>query len=378
MHEADFQLQKLKSKDYFFLFIVVFFTYLSLDNADGYFSYDFANYKTYLTLLSRYTFEDLIYFLIPQLPIPYVFIPPTGMFEFGFASTALGLLTITNDPTMTYAIIGTLSIGFRCWILRKLNVHWFWIILLNIYSITLFEANAIRLGCAFTLFLLGVGLLLSKKSLYLAFSVFALAMLFHLQIGFQILFFCVPFLGYKFIFETSQRLVISAVVLLWIGLSSIVLISGFGVDKLADYEEMASFAGGINFVSSISMIIWISTIIHLSMLTRQEFSLIIQSITNRAWISALLSGIPSLVLLVLVTNMGAVSDRLWQISLMTFCSFSFMVDWKKMFRTYQKIFLIALISIATINVVYRYPLSNFFAPLVPFKPIDPLMSFERK
>ena len=87
--------------------------------------------------------------------------------------------------------------------------------------------------------------------------------------------------------------------------------------------------------------------------------------------SSIFSSIPILSAFILNTSTGAVSDRLWQFTFMTFTSLSLMKKFQTKLPIHLLLILALLIFMGDINVLVRYPLSNLFYPLLPYEFIDP-------
>jgi EpsG family len=372
---VDTRVLALKQIDYLYLLMVGLLSFLAFIYAGEDFSYDYIHYLNYFEVLAEMEFNDLVQSIIDQFPFPYVYLPPTGLFEFGFAILAWLIMKLFGSASLGYAVIGSSSIVMRTWLLRKMGVPWIWLLLISVYGITLFEANAIRLGCAFTLFLLGVMFALQRKSAASILLTFLLASLFHLQILFEVFFFLVAFFFGKLMFGTQIRLTISILLSVSLGVSTVAIIEQLGLVKFDDYAGVISLAGGINIVSTLGILIWLTTCWYLIRIPSYIYYEKISHLDIRVWISIVLAGIPALVLFVSVTSMGAITDRFWQVAFMTLVSISFAKSWRHRIRWHQMFLLSALVLVASVNVIFRYPLSNFFYPLVPYTVIKPSIFF---
>lgn len=359
---------RLKEFDLVFIIFVWLLSFFIFFNAKLDFSYDYTHYLTYFEVLSNLSFDELLKNMTDKFP--YVYLPPSGLFEIGFASLAWFMMALFGKASVSYAVIGSTSITVRIWLLRKMGVRWGWIILTNIYSITLFEANAIRLGCAFTLFLFGVMLALQRRPVVQICIFFLLASLFHLQILFEIFFFMLAFFGQRQLLGSKLRLIISVILIVAFGASSVGIFEQFGLSKLEDYAGVFSKSGGINVVSLLGILIWLSICWHFILMSKSTYSVNISQPDSRVWMAIVFAGMPSLILYVFVTNMGAIGDRFWQIAFMSLVSISFAGVWRGRIRRYQVLLLLALVFVATVNVIFRYPLSNFFYPLASYTLID--------
>ena len=365
---------RLKVLDYVLVMLVWLLSFLVFINAGRDFSYDYTAYLYYFEALADVGFHELILNMLDQFPLPYVYFPPSGLFEFGFASLVWLIMKLFGSASASYAVIGSTSIMVRIWLLRKMGVHWGWILLTSIYSITLFEANAIRLGCAFTLFLLGMLFVLQRRSATHICLTFLLASLFHLQILFEVCFFLVAFFGQKLLFGSQLRLVMSVMLIVVFGVSTVGIVEQLGLSKLEDYDGVFSGSGGVNVTSLLGILIWLSIFWHLIRIPGSTYSEKVSHLETSVWIAAVLAGIPALLLFVSVTSIGAITDRFWQVAFMMLAAVSFVGAWRQRLRRYQVLLICTLVLVASVNVIFRYPLSNFFYPLVPYAFIVPFHS----
>lgn len=141
------------------------------------FSYDYINYLKYLEKIQHMRWGNL--FEMFSVAMPYVSIPGGGLFEIGFVVLAKAVLVLL-PPNAAYAFIATSSIIFRTLLMRWFQLEWRWVILAQIYAITLFEANALRAGVALTLTLWAL-VQFKRGSLYATLGACFLAVSQHLQ-----------------------------------------------------------------------------------------------------------------------------------------------------------------------------------------------------
>lgn len=361
---------KINLRDYVWLLLVGGLAFFVFINAQEDFSYDYIHYMNYFNALGGVSFGTLVEGIYDSFPIPYVVIPPSGSFEIGFGFFAWSLMQIFENESLVYAIIACISITVRFWVLRKIGVSWGWIIAVNVYAITLFEANAIRLGCSVTLFLCGLLLIYQGRSLFFAILIFIAAGLFHLQIFFEVFLFLFVYFFAEFIAGSKIRLMIyiSTVIFGVVILRIFTNYLGFG--KYADYLNIKSLAGGLNVVTVLGLLVVLIFLIKIFMVSEDVYKDIIVLNEVRVWFSVAMVIVPALAIYIFINNMGALGDRIWQ---MTFVIFSFNAGtkvWKRKIGGVGTVFLSLLILVANINVIYRYPLSNFFYPFVEYIEID--------
>lgn len=337
-------------------------------NAKDSFSYDYINYINYLNRLNDFTTQDI--FINLSTNFPYVLIPPSGLFEIGFITTARLLLFADLESVTTYALIGATSVAIRIILLRKIGVSWALTALISIYSTTLFEANAIRLGCAVTILMAAV-LALKNDRKIIFFILITCAALFHIQtlaltIPLTTAFYCLRLKS-----NPSVNRMIFLIIFVFGSVFFAYNAQRFIPFKLDDYIGIKSLATGLNTISILSIItivagIWI-------FIKKNDGNHSIKNTqSKKIWGSVLISTIPSLALLVIGTNLGAIGDRLWQVALVFLVATIPLLKEKKAAVKCYKSAIIFCLLFLSISVTIRYPLSNFFAPIIPYREIDPL------
>ncbi|TXI23339.1 MAG: hypothetical protein E6Q61_07215 [Nitrosomonas sp.] len=335
------------------LCVSVFFRYFL---ASPPFSFDYQGYVLIIESLGRL---DFIQILDSNLIFPYTISAGVVPVEVGF-TLLVKLFSLPGfRPETIYAILASISVALRLYVMRSLKVPFFFIILLNLVFITIFESNALRLGLASSLLLLGLyqlSILRNVRGLLLISASF----LFHLQVAF----FAVPFV---FFYLTARWLLASKIRLLIVAFFFVSGISLFLVqfmsllsnDKIQEYVERgASGSAGISLTSLIGLLLFI--LIGFSFRHKELF-------TNQGKFFAVVfaSCVPSLVLLISLTDIAVIGDRAWQLAFLVICTF-FFLNWVSVSR--RKIlllFLYLLTFVIFVNVLIRYPLSNFFSPPFP-------------
>lgn len=355
--------QTLRWSDWLVGVLLAAWAFAVFKNARADFSYDYANYISYLDSLARFKLTDIWSAVAALLPYPYVLIPPSALFEVGFVFPTWLLLSAGLSSATVFALVAASSIATRILLLRSLGVRWPLNAFIAVYSITLFEANAIRLGCALTLMIGGLLALLGRRRL-LATSLIAAASLFHLQA----LAFGLPLIATYAAFgwinrSAATRSATVAVVLILASAASGAL-QTVEVGKISDYAGRQSAATGFNAVSLLA----------LASLTFGAFAFIRQRQSMpdiRVWGSAFLATCPALVLLLLATNMGAVGDRIWQFAFISLLAVHPAMPKHGLSIKLYKATVWVCLAVAVLSITIRYPLSNFFSPLIPYTPINP-------
>jgi hypothetical protein len=337
------------------------------------FSYDYGSYIAYLDNLSAFGADDLWAQILAFLPYPYVLIPPAGFFEVGFALLLWGLMTAGMTAAAAYALVGATSIAIRLLLLRAFGVDWFRSALITIYSVTLFEANAIRLGCALTAGLAAL-FALRKGRLLVASLLLLLAASFHLQA----LAFALPVLAAYLLYRWMERSTALRVVALGsVAAASILLSVAPGIvdfAKLNEYADLPASAVGLNAVSIAALVVMATAAIPFVLHRRQPTLSLRQD--GRLWASIYMASIPAVAALLLATKMGPLGDRLWQFAFVNVIVAGPLLGKLRLSAglaacvRLSSLALTLCLLIAVVNVTVRYPLSNFFAPLIPHTPIN--------
>lgn len=338
------------------------------------FSYDFGNYIAYFDRMRDLSLEDLWAQVQAFFPYPYVLVPPAGFFEIGFVGLVWGLLSAGLDGATTYATVGTVSLVLRVLLLRALGLRWLTIALATIYSVTLLEANAIRLGCALTAtvgtfwawrhgrWTAGAGLLLLAASFHLQSMAFTVPL--------AAAFACAPLMQRHLWWRALALAVTLAAALALVYAPGL---ADFG--KLNEYAETTATSAGVNAasVSGLLALAFASALflagsgVADEQLRREQ----------RLWSATHIAVLPALVLVLLATALGALGDRVWQFAFMGAVAALPLARGEAgaaghglRYTLYSGALHLSL-AISVINVTVRYPLSNFFVPLLPHTPITP-------
>jgi hypothetical protein len=319
------------------------------------FSYDYHSYLVIINALGDMSFSEMTF---NNTFFPYVTTNGLGEFEFGFSLLVRLVMLLSGDAETAFAIIAALSVGLRVYTMERLGVPRIWILVLNVFAITLLEANALRLGVSSSILLFGLYQILysDRKSGY---AMTGIAATFH----FQVIIFMLPFLVF-FIF--SSWITRSKVrVAFFLFASSIVsfaiaqVIPVLTNEKVVAYVALgASGSSGLTFTSAFAAIFLI-----FSALALDE-----RSLENRGvkfWAAIVLASVPSVILLMFLTDVAVIGDRAWQLAFLVLATFFFSRGAVIGNKIIPLVFLLALTFTSIINITVRYPLSNFFSPPFP-------------
>lgn len=360
----------MRHRDCLLAGLVTALVFLRLALAEGEsFSYDYANYLTYFRALQDAEWAALQELL--PLTFPYVFVPGGGAFELGFVALAMPLLQVF-PAWATYALFGALSVGLRTWCLRALGLGWAWLLPVQAYAITLLEANALRAGMALTLTLWSL-VMFRRRARWRGLLGFVAAASLHMQVllfvGPYLLSYLVP-LRWARRPEVALGFLVSCLVATRIGIG---LIGGLDFAKLDDYTAQDSGAVGLNLITGLSTL-WMLAALLFALRVPQEGG---PSVPGSApiddvWVRAVYAAMPALALVLLGTELSAVGDRAWQFAMVIMASLSGAMMHRSPARWARGVLLGLLLSVALINTLWRYPLSNFFSPPLPYTRIVPL------
>ena len=317
-------------------------------------SFDYIAYYYFFESLNDLTFEEL---LTDRFTFPYIITNGLTSFEFGFAVISKIFTSIFIKPELTYAAMASLSIGLRVHIMRKLMAPWFWIIIVNIYAITLFEANALRLGLASSLIIYGLYTYAQNKKLK-AYLIILSSVAIHLQV----LIFLVPL---YFSWVTKNLIQISKFakifVLTCFGFSALAfaeLIPSIENTKILEYLNRGqSGSSGVTLTSVLAILFIIISFLSLKKKNN--------NINHQIWGSILLSSFFSSILLLTLTNIAVIGDRSWQLSFVILSTFMCCNRESMENRIIPSIILYILSLVSVLNITLRHPLSNFFYPIFP-------------
>lgn len=318
-------------------------------------SLDYQAYHYFFDSIHQFTLKEL---LTSQLNFPYINISKIAPFEFGFVIFSKIFSLVFIKPELTYAAMAALSIGLRVHIMRKCDAPWLWVIIINIYAITLLEANALRLGIAASIIIFGLYQLIKKKNL-IAYSAIFVASAFHLQT----VIFTIPLIvSWLIVDEIQKYKSVKLLTVCIVGISAVIftsLIPSIGNEKISEYLSRGQ--SGSSGITATSVLAVAFTLIS------YFFTKIKNEMNNneKVWITILLSSFLSSILLLTLTKVAVVGDRAWQLAFIVLSSFLFsnLRINKRQLLQLTLAWIIAIISV--INVTFRYPLSNFFAPIFP-------------
>lgn len=322
------------------------------------FSFD---YNAYISIIKSHAALSYAEIVGSNLNFPYTLAIGIVPIEFGFSLLVKTISSFGFSPERTFAIVAAVSVGLRVYTMRSLGMPVFWILWINIFAITLLEANALRLGIATSVFLFGL-LQLQRGRIFLGLLVLTTAPSLHLQV----VIFIIPFLVFYFfplrINRSKLRITVTLVATSLATVFAVQFLSMMSNEKVQEYlARGASGSAGVSVTSILSILLLVSAAIALRKSRESNAS-------SNFFTAILLAFVPSLVLFVFLTNVAVIGDRAWQLGILVFVTF-FFSTWARVSARALPLFILMLLTLVIqINVLIRYPLSNFFSP--PFPPID--------
>lgn len=316
------------------------------------FSIDYQAYIRIIENLSYLTFADM---LGDNFSFPYVVSSGIVSIEVGFSLLVKAVSLSGVSPEVVYALIASASLALRVYTMEVLRVPRFWILVLNVYAITLFEANALRLGIAASTLLFGL-LQLRLQHRATAFVAIAISTSFHLQVILFVFPFFVFYVFLNRIISSSMRLIFALVGASVGALIFAQLIPFLGNEKIVEYVSRGvSKSAGVSVTSVLAVFTLTSVVISI----RKE-SFFYPEIR---FLAAILSAsVSAITLLVFLTNVAVIGDRAWQLAFLILSTFLFAGGRVRSKKKPPFYFLATLAFVMLINITFRYPVSNFFSP----------------
>jgi len=347
------------TKTFLLSMLYLLIVFIALLNASKGFSYDYQYYLVYIEEVKERDFRNLFNSL------QGIYVPlklSTGGVEVGFVILAKLFTYIFTTPTVTYAVIATASLYIKSRVLTFFRVKWYWIYLILTYSCILLEANALRSGISLTVFMLSIQCYFKNKySLMLLLWIMAASL--HLQAFYFVLcFLCVIVINLTNLI--AKRWVISIITLfvLFTGMLLSKVFQAVTSEKLTIYALKESISGGFNLISVLSLsLMSIVFILIINSTRKAQLSLNIY----KSFVGLMLISLSTLSIYIFFTNVAVVGDRLWQWGFVIFCMSYFGIHRRKSF-TMSKVLLATCLIVNLINIIFRYPLTNLFYPILPY------------
>lgn len=305
--------------------------------------------------MTDYSFSDMFdqYFTFP-----YIYARGIIPIEIGFGLLVKAISLTGASPQTIISIITACSAGLRAQLMKSIGMPTLCNVLINIFAITLMESNAIRLGLSTTILIFGLRNIYFKRYISGSTAIFC-ASLFHIQSIIFAIPFAVFYIFSKYLNSSRPKYAMLIIVVIAIEALSIKFVPLPEFEKIQDYVASgSSSSAGLTITSVVASLLVVSTIISL------RFGKYINRDSN-FFAAIVASSLPSLILLIMLTDVAVVGDRAWQLAFTVFTTF-FFLKWSASRYRFISIFLLyALILISLSNIIFRFPLSNFFSPPLP-------------
>ena len=356
-------------KDDIYVSILLLIFFISFSNAGLGFSYDYQFYISDIIAINDATFSSLF----AALNGIYIFVDP-GSFsvgrEAGYVFFIKIITSIITSPEMVYTVAAIVSLTVKAYIMRKMGMYWPYVLLVVTYSAILLEGNALRSGLSLSIFMLSIFLLLNRNFSFTTLFLWLLAVSFHLQAVFFIIFFALMYL-FKCNRYPNIATLLFFVSLMSVGALASEITHFFDNGKMLTYLRNPSVSSGLNSKSIISFLFII-------FITRGLIFDSLYRIKNDVIFFAISCTIPALSMYVFFTDVAVVGDRLWQWGFIILIVFIF--PYYSNFRLIgtprnitihiPKLLMISLLSMSIVNVTIRYPVTNIFHPLIAYKDLS--------
>lgn len=330
-------------------------TFYRLLYAGEAFSYD---YDAYLLIIQKLNALPLSDMLGANFVFPYVVIRGVTPIELGFSLLVKALGVVIGSPAALYAVIAAFSVGLRVYVMKSMGVPLVWIVVMNLIAITLFEANAIRLGIATSVLMMGLFWLLARRSLlgYMAIA-------FSISIHLQIILFIFPLFSFFFLYPWLRR---SKVRLLLVFAASVLgsfiftkILPSISNLKIQEYVSRGSSdSAGLTALSLFSILFAVACALGVS---RSD----LKNDATKLWAAIIAAFICSVVLLLSLTSVAVIGTRTWQVAFIVMSTFIFYAANVTRVSKSSYIALMILTVLLFVNVFVRYPLSNLVSPPFP-------------
>lgn len=349
--------------------------------ADQSLSFD---YQFYLDFITEVRGESLPEFLSKAATeFPYYPWAEFGLFEVGFAFLIFLFPSFLSAQVIYAAVAGT-SLFVKLDIMRRMRVSAPMLTLFFVFFVTLFECNALRAGLALTALMLGVMRLTRTGRLRSSTAYFVIAMGFHVSAIVPIALILAGSFAWRS--EASPK-TLATVLLVGLALpANLTIIASLIGGKIAEYvilaEEFDLYTGasGLNVVS-LMCITFALTFVGYMLAPAKDA----RPISRPSLHVGLLLAYGTGALVLFSGALSIIGDRIWQMALPIIWALisNARSQWPEtIFRlpffnlrsasgrggvliSLGSVFLVGLLSFyIVVNLVFRYPQTNFFSSIV--------------
>jgi hypothetical protein len=348
-----FSVQGLKI--FVFTILIFLFVFFRFFLAHPPFSYDYNAYIFIFDTLDDLSFSEIVG---EDLIFPYTIAKGIVPIEFGFALLVKAISFLGFAAETNFALIAAVSVGLRAYLMRKLGVPIIWIFAINAIAISLLEANALRLGVAASMLLWALVALRAGRRCD-GLLLMAASACVHLQV----IIFTAPFLLFfllsRWVNRTKYHFAVSLAAAMSMTIFSVQLLPLLANEKVQEYVARgASTSAGVTLTSMLAAMFLVTSTYALR--KRSTFG------ADGDFFSAiLLASAPSIVMLIVLNNVAVIGDRAWQLAFLVLSTF-FFTNWTSRRRKKMAFYILMALTLVMLNnIIFRYPLSNFFSPPAP-------------
>lgn len=327
--------------------------------ADDSISFDRVHYINFIEEMQLVGLSEFWNRLVASFP--YVTWANFGKFEFGF-STLIFILSKTMASGTLWALLAALSFFIIFAVLSADRASWFAMIPLMVISLTLLQTNALRVSLGLSIFMVALQQYLSRHS-YKSLLIFAISITFHLSLllPFILILIALTFEKLRFSFLG----IFASVIFCALFVGNFQFLAGLIGGKLQDYYIQAAYyntytgASGLNIVSLIFLISCF--VFYRNYKYDKSFETVEDlMMMQRANILGILLSSVVFVLIYFGGIYAVIGDRISQMAIFMII---FLLYRGRIKAGNYGILLIALAYYAFVNLLLRYPQSNFFYPL---------------
>lgn len=344
------------NKTYFYPLLLSAITFLRFYFADNSISYDYKFYILFIEELSELTWKELFKNIIASFPYVSWANCGSGSFEFLFAIFCY-VLSLIFDAKITYAMLAAASIYAKMWVFFKIKANKFIIIIFYIYSVTIFESNAVRVGIALAFFMYFIYFYINFSKVYISLIIISISL--HVSMIVPIFI----FIASIFLLKRNKiftYISIFVAIILFFEIEKLIPIMG---EKIKEYYILSKEFDFYNKTSGLKITTILSFLFAIYFYKNFKLSAHITSFFGM-YIS-----LNSSIMIFTLTALPIIADRLWLIflPLILFSMALQSVNKEFGFDSIKSLIYILLVIYVIGNLLYRYPSTNFFNPLTPHK-----------
>jgi hypothetical protein len=336
-------------------------TFIRFLFADNSISFDYQFYIKFFNEINDLSTLDLVGRIREGFPYVFWGTFKTGKFELGFAVLAYVFGKLLN-PELLYSFIAAISIYLKLDILRKFKVHYYFLFIFYIFDIVVFESNQMRAGLALAVFMALMYNNIYKNNPILTIFLAMISMLIHVSIVIPLIILYLAYISLKL----NNKYIFMALIFLVeiICVMNLESISSLFGGKVAEYNMLSNNfdvynkTSGINIASIMALTFGIYFIMNIRIAYNYKIP-----------IYGVMFSISSSILILFSDFFIILSDRIWLLLFpILILLFSNLDNFWKSDRNnllFKILIIFESFLYTIINLLYRYPSSNFFDFIIP-------------